>query len=401
MPRTKARIVPLSHEDPNSLEPLTPNAVAAEAAPDASSRRNKQPPLTSLLWHKVGKRLRHPHTQTVGITLVGDAMTTTISHNNSLATSYEDVIQAEGSASSRTEQPETHIWLFQAGQAPSEIPVDAVAAALLQEQTFVWIDLSAYQEATLTAIGATVGLHRGALRTILSPWHRPSLSVYPDHMYMSATVAHLDTKRYKVLASELDIAMGHRFLISTHKQSLPFLQNIVARTQQTPDLVHSDAAFLLYLILDELLTHFEEINRHIQVESEQIEERALHDASEAFLEDLLRFKRYAFAVSQLVDQHREVFAAFFRPDFSWISGEDIEEYFRDLQARLRHSRRQGRLCARRHHLRSQHLRGRHRHRGTQRLWTSLHRGGRDHPKRMPAQPHLGRRVELLLLVPRQ
>ena len=40
---------------------------------------------------------------------------------------------------------------------------------------------------------------------------------------------------------------------------------------------------------------------------------------------------------------------------------------RDLRARLRHPDRGGRLPARGHHLRPQHLRRRHRHRGTQRL----------------------------------
>jgi hypothetical protein len=47
---------------------------------------------------------------------------------------------------------------------------------------------------------------------------------------------------------------------------------------------------------------------------------------------------------------------------------------RDLRARLRPARRRGRLPARGHHLRPQHLRRRHRHRGAQRLRRRLHRG---------------------------
>ena len=46
----------------------------------------------------------------------------------------------------------------------------------------------------------------------------------------------------------------------------------------------------------------------------------------------------------------------------------------DLRARLQAADREGRLSARGHHLRSQHLRGRHRHRGAQRLRHRLHRG---------------------------
>ena len=53
---------------------------------------------------------------------------------------------------------------------------------------------------------------------------------------------------------------------------------------------------------------------------------------------------------------------------------------RDLQARLRHSGRPGRLPARGHHLRSEHLRGRDRHGGAQRLRRRLHRRGARDPQ---------------------
>lgn len=60
----------------------------------------------------------------------------------------------------------------------------------------------------------------------------------------------------------------------------------------------------------------------------------LRDPSESFLEDLLRLKRYVFALSQLADQHRDVFVALLRPDFPWVAGTPVEEYFRDLETRL-------------------------------------------------------------------
>ncbi len=91
---------------------------------------------------------------------------------------------------------------------------------------------------------------------------------------------------------------------------------------------------MLYIALDELLSYYEELNRRVQAQIEHMEERAPRDTSDRFLEDLVRFKRYAFALSQLADQHRDVVAAFLRPDFHWVSGAEVEEYFDDLQARL-------------------------------------------------------------------
>ena len=73
----------------------------------------------------------------------------------------------------------------------------------------------------------------------------------------------------------------------------------------------------------------------------------------------------------------------------------------DLRAGLQAADREGGLSARGHHLRSQHLRGRHRHRGAQRLWHRLHRGDAADQGEAAARARLGRRVQPVVLVPRQ
>jgi magnesium transporter len=137
-----------------------------------------------------------------------------------------------------------------------------------------------------------------------------------------------------VCAGELDLFVGHNYLVSAHKRPLPFADHLLTRARTSPELIALDADFMLYIILDEVLAYHEELERHMQGEIERMEERALRDTSDTFLEDLLRFKRYAFALYQLVDGHRPVFAAFLRPDFHWGSGEEIEEYVEDLHERL-------------------------------------------------------------------
>ena len=74
---------------------------------------------------------------------------------------------------------------------------------------------------------------------------------------------------------------------------------------------------------------------------------------------------------------------------------------RDLHPRLPAADRGGRLPARGHRLRPQHLRHRHRHRGARQLRRRLHRGdAADHRDPAP-RARLGRRLQPLLLVPRQ
>ena len=70
-------------------------------------------------------------------------------------------------------------------------------------------------------------------------------------------------------------------------------------------------------------------------------------------------------------------------------------------ARLRPPDAAGRLPARGHHLRSEHLRDRDRHRGAQQLRGRLHQRDALDPAAPAARQGVGRRVERELLVPRQ
>jgi 5-methyltetrahydrofolate--homocysteine methyltransferase len=74
---------------------------------------------------------------------------------------------------------------------------------------------------------------------------------------------------------------------------------------------------------------------------------------------------------------------------------------RDQRALLQDPHRAGRVPARGHHLRREHLRGGHRHRGAQHLRARLHRGGAVDPSPPAARQDLGRRLQFLVLVPRQ
>jgi hypothetical protein len=55
--------------------------------------------------------------------------------------------------------------------------------------------------------------------------------------------------------------------------------------------VQLDSAFLLYIILDELLAHYEALAERAEDQIEQIMERSLADTADGFLQDLLRLKR--------------------------------------------------------------------------------------------------------------
>ena len=83
------------------------------------------------------------------------------------------------------------------------------------------------------------------------------------------------------------------------------------------------------------------------------------------------------------------------------TGRHVRAQDRNLQARLRHPGQPARLPAGRHHLRSQHLRDRDRPRRAQQLRRRFHRGDALDPPEPAACAYLRRRLQPVVLVPRQ
>ena len=281
---------------------------------------------------------RRPPPLEAGTVIVGDnVLAVDESDAATLDVPHTQAVDVEGMApAAPTDAPlaAASAWLFRPGEEPTLIAPDEIPAAVASDDNFVWVDLSAYGQADLREVGRLLDLHRRAVHAALSPWQRPRLAIYPNHFYTSATVARPDAGTLRVGANELDLFVGNNFLVSAHKQPLPFGEHLLTRARTSPELVLLDAAFMLYLILDELLAYYEEVNAQMQGEIERMEERALRDTSDQFLEDLVHFKRYVFALDHLAEQHRAVFAAYLRPDFTWIAGQEIEEYYEDLDTRL-------------------------------------------------------------------
>jgi magnesium transporter len=261
---------------------------------------------------------------------------TVISGTERTSETVTDVIDTEGSAEgvSSADAPGFQAWLFQEDAEPREVTLEELPTLAAEDACFVWVDLSGYVPSDLAQVAQQLDLPEAAVRVALAGWQRPRLGVFRDRFFVAVTVPHGELADQRVLASELDLFVGRNYLVSAHKRPLPFAERVMARAVQNPALLKLDSAFLLSILIDELLAHYEVLTEELEDQVEAMEERALTDSSDALLEDLLHLKRFAFAVYRLSSQHRATLEAFLRPDFPLVGGDVIEPYFRDLDVRL-------------------------------------------------------------------
>jgi magnesium transporter len=246
----------------------------------------------------------------------------------------EAVVQVEGAAARHPQMPQRQspvtIWVFAAGADPRQIALDELPAVVADDANFAWVDLSNYAEADLHEVARLLDLHDLGVQAALAPWQRPRIAAFGEHFFVATTVVEVDNDSYQVRARQLDLFVGPNFLVSTHKQPLPFADQLLTRARQNPRLVELDSSFMLYNILGQLLDAYENLAEQLEDELERLEERALTTTADAFLEDLLHFKRYIFALSRLASQHQTIFTAVLRADFPFVSDEQTAPYFRDV-----------------------------------------------------------------------
>src|SRR5215217_4720197 len=268
--------------------------------------------------------------------LEGVDIHTVISGTERIPETVSDVIDTEGSAEavSPADAPAFEAWLFQEDTEPRRVGLEELPRLAADDAYFVWVDLNGYVPSDLAQVAEQLDLPEVAVQISLADWQRPRLGVFRDRFFVAVTVPHGELAAQRVLASELDLFVGRNYLVSAHKRPLPFAARVLARATQNPALLKLDSAFLLSILIDELLAHYEVLTEGLEDEIEATEVRALTDASDALLEDLLRLKRFVFAVYRLASQHRATLEAFLRPDFPLVGGDVIEPYFRDLDVRL-------------------------------------------------------------------
>lgn len=245
----------------------------------------------------------------------------------------QDVVQVEPALQNALDCPrgQIAIWHFRPEGEPSALSLSDVSPGL---DGYLWIDVSEFNAASLRDIAARLDLPSALIDVTIAQWQRPRVEVQDDIALIIATLPRIDAVAHRAFAAEYDLFVAPTFLVSVHQQPATFSEDIRSRVRLSPGRLRENTSFLLYVILDELLGYYAGLAEHVAEEVELAEEQALLDSSDEFLADLLRLKRYVFALDQLAARHRAVFAALLRPDFPFAPQNDLERYFRDLEGRL-------------------------------------------------------------------
>lgn len=125
-----------------------------------------------------------------------------------------------------------------------------------EDGRIVWIDLEDPSLAELEEIGKLYGLHHLEIEDCLHPGQRPKLEAYENHVFLVLHHPTYDDQRQRVRLQELEVFLGRNFVITSHLERLPVLDDVQERWRESEETRTEGASFLAYLIADSLVDDY-------------------------------------------------------------------------------------------------------------------------------------------------
>ncbi|MDQ3870993.1 MAG: magnesium transporter CorA family protein [Chloroflexota bacterium] len=207
--------------------------------------------------------------------------------------------------------------------------VDEVERAYARPDAHLWIDLDEPGAELLADLAGCFRLHPLIVEDIVERNQRAKIETIGEvvHLVMFALLY-----AGELVAVEVDIVLGERFLLTAHdgawdpRASQHFRSGLERPLREGPD-------YVLYGVVDYLVDGYFPVFDRIADEIDQLQEDVIERPSNWLVERLFQLRRDLLTIRHAVSPQREIFNQLTTRDFSLVRRGRIE-YFRDVYDHL-------------------------------------------------------------------
>jgi magnesium transporter len=207
---------------------------------------------------------------------------------------------------------------------------------VLQDKTgLLWVDFEATPPAEDEPILHEVfGFHPLAIEDALQENHVPKLDDWVDYLYIVLHAVLFDKGKDDYLETqELDIFLGHNYMVTHHDQPIQAIDTLLANVQRDDRPLRNGADHLLYRLIDTVVDNYMPIVEALDDEIDRKEDEIFSAPTSATLEEIFALKRAVLNLRRILAPQREVVNKLARDDFAVIDTRD-RIYFRDIYDHL-------------------------------------------------------------------
>jgi magnesium transporter len=214
-----------------------------------------------------------------------------------------------------TNSPYIHLtsYSLQSQQQIIELEASQVPQKMLADQ-MNWIDISSLEPAEqLQPIFEHFGLHSLTQEDIYDKELMPKLEFFEGYSVVILPRFSYDVKAKRFHTSNISMVFGKNFLISFHREASPIFQPILDRITQGLGRVRKKGAdYLLYLLMQAILNHNEQVLEEFREDLEEMEESLILDVDEESVKEIVhlkkelgKFRKILFPIKELANNLKQ------------------------------------------------------------------------------------------------
>ncbi len=215
----------------------------------------------------------------------------------------------------------------------TDIPAPDFPKLLKDRRGLLWVDFSGESPEICQPILEGFGFHPLAIDDALQETHSPKVDDWDDYLYVVLNYMMVNPDDWKATNDELDIFVGRNYIVTHHDLSMDFVDEVWASCLRDTRHVQEGADHLLYLLADNLITHYMPIVEQVDEGLDEIEDKVFNGPSSATLQQLFTLKRLLLTMRRITLPQREVLNKLARDDYKVIDPRD-RIFFRDIYDHL-------------------------------------------------------------------
>jgi magnesium transporter len=196
-----------------------------------------------------------------------------------------------------------------------------------------WVHGDRPGEAEVAYLAERFGFHELDIEDVLSKRQRPKIEEYPDYLFLVLHFPFYDKSVQRLNAAELDVFIGHDFLITLPNVELLPVTYLLRRCQddaeRREELFSKGSGYLLYHILDDLFDYCFPILDKIGTKLDAIEGAIFEERSEEVVRDISNAKQEIIAYRKIIKPERATVRLLERSTLRFLP-ENLELYFDDI-----------------------------------------------------------------------
>jgi magnesium transporter len=229
---------------------------------------------------------------------------------------------------------QTIIW--QNDKPGTETSLEKLPGILNDAQALVWLDIQGDCIPSESMLHTVFKLQHITIQTMSEERERAKFTESNDYRYLVVHGLIFDTTTEEAFTPKLDLVFAKNFIITAHRESLPWLDSLLAEAKKNDreeHLMSRGMVFLLYSILDALTDSYFPVLDDIDDLIDDLEDVTITDTSNEVQLRIFRIKRALAHMRRTISPQVEVANALVVRTGQLIPA-DAEPYFADIHDHL-------------------------------------------------------------------